>query len=534
MKPARSLLILTTVALVLAVWPISSADGATPAKRFPKRTYISKNSSVIYAQLRHDEPLRRLGQSRGKQGIVIPECHLWIVEPLSNKRIRDLAAELNEGEFCGLMGFAASEDLAVISKMRGLEFLDLNASSLSDDDMRSLATIPTLNTLILRGSEKLSGAGLSELAKTPKLRHLHIEPGRGFTGAGLEQLAESQTLEVLYMTVSKDFVPSNIRSLAKAKRLRRLELIGFGVTNEVLAAIAELKGLEELSVGAQRMPEQLGVLKALPRLRVLSIMGARDGSLAELGQLKNIEWLQLPIYGGRGSGLKSLSELPRLRRLDISGATYGGMNDEGLQHIGALGKLQHLEITSCSQLRDGGVAHIGKLTNLESLKMQGCRKLSDDAVAHLTNLSKLRDLHLGGMNIGAGCIPNIARLKNLRKLAFERPRPIAAALPRLKELKQLKRLHLSDTMANRDYLIDIHSAKKTLPNVSVETWGDNTSTIRAQVAIPRKPYSDWSAPALRWPSTTHRLSRPQRKSSAKSRSSTVRTCTTRSATPTRW
>ena len=493
-RPLRTSSCLAAIAFSLTVWSVNPADGATPPKRFPERTYVSKNGFVLYAHMRDDEPLRCLGQSRPTQKIVIPACNLWIVKMVST-RIRDAASELKQGTFCGLTGTPESEDLAVLPRVQGLEYLDLHAGLLSDGDMRQLAAIPLLNTLVLREGKQLSDGAFAGLAKAAKLRHLHIELSRSFTGRGLAQLAGSETLEVLRVTAQKAFLPDSIRPLATMKRLCRLELTGIGVNDDVLDAVAELKGLEELALSGRFTPDKLRVLKALPRLRVLSVRGAKDEGVAALAQLKDLEWIELPLFRGKGSGLEALGQLPKLRRLHVSGDVFGGMRNEGLRHIGALSKLRHLEIVSCSSLTDAGIAYVGKLTDLESLKLLDCRKLTDEGISHLKGLGRLRHLHLGGAKIGAGCVPHIAHLKELRMLVMERTRPIRAALGRLKELKQLKRLHLPVNLASGDSRMDAFRAKQVLPEVSIETWADDHVTMWSRVAIPRKPYRNWYSSA---------------------------------------
>ncbi len=87
--------------------------------------------------------------------------------------------------------------------------------------------------------------------------------------------------------------------------------------------------------------------------------------------------------------LEHIGELHKLQVLSISQAA---VTDHGMRHLAGLRRLKQLAITD-SRISDAGLRHIGELTKLDSLVLDRTQ-VTDDGLAHLAGLKTLAVLSL--------------------------------------------------------------------------------------------------------------------------------------------
>lgn len=92
---------------------------------------------------------------------------------------------------------ATPDDFRQLSGIRGLRFLDLSQTSLTDADLQVVESLPDLEFLLLWNTS-IGDKGLSSLAKLKRLRKLDLSSTR-VTAAGLEALYPLDRLEELLL-----------------------------------------------------------------------------------------------------------------------------------------------------------------------------------------------------------------------------------------------------------------------------------------------------------------------------------------------
>jgi hypothetical protein len=115
------------------------------------------------------------------------------------------------------------DSAATLSKLNRLEFLALNATSLSDRFLEDLKTLPSLRILGLRGSH-IEGRGLQYLSRHPKLEQLDVYSTEVDDDA-VASLLTSTSIEQLGLSMTK--VSSRIfEQLANFPNLSKVDLSG--------------------------------------------------------------------------------------------------------------------------------------------------------------------------------------------------------------------------------------------------------------------------------------------------------------------
>lgn len=157
-------------------------------------------------------------------------------------------------------------DFAVIGQLGELESLDLSETSVSDEDLRSLAGLAKLRELRLWDT-RIDGSGLAYLAGLEHLERL--------------ELADTKVTD------------ATLRHLSKVKSLRHLVLIRAPIGDSGLAHLADLRGLQSLKLGGTIVTDEgLHLIRGLEELRGLTLDGTnvRPVGLKELAELPRFAW----------------------------------------------------------------------------------------------------------------------------------------------------------------------------------------------------------------------------------------------------
>jgi hypothetical protein len=161
--------------------------------------------------------------------------------------------------------------------------------------------------------------------------------------------------------------------------------------------------------------------------------------LAKMGSsnLVALDLAKFPIEVMQFAYLRPLSSL---RRLDAQETDLG---DGGMQSIGKLNSLEHLDI-SRTLVTAKGFREISHLTNLVDLLATSI-KLDDDCIASLTS-DKIRFLRLGATCIGDKALVHLAKLKTLDTLHLARTPVTDKGMARvLFACRGIEELDLADT-----------------------------------------------------------------------------------------
>lgn len=212
--------------------------------------------------------------------------------------------------------------LAALARIRNLQVLHLEGTAqMTDEGLKALATLPRLRHLRLSGP--FTDKGLSYLAATPALKVLWLEAPRT-TEEGLRSLAQIATLERLCLPYLDQITEHGITYLRAMPRLIALGVGDARSLNAGVEALASLPNLEVLALkGSPALSDEaLKPLGTMPKLRALEICSSRitESGLVNLYPCKMLDSVQIksscPVSQQAVARLQT--ELPNLRSVDIS------------------------------------------------------------------------------------------------------------------------------------------------------------------------------------------------------------------------
>ncbi len=206
----------------------------------------------------------------------------------------------------------------------------------------------------------------------------------------------------------------DLRALERLAKLRTLTInSGDLVTVELLRRLSTLLDLRELRLGTCRLDGgQLRTLAAFPALRHLELQNpsALD-SLAFLDGMPRLEsftLLLLPTI--ERPDLAPIWRLRELRKLSLWGEM---LNDQHMEHLATLDKLEDLRIPSQRDVTHAGLARLERLPRLRALDVSWWSKAKWDRrlMRHLP--TRVRRLMASGTRLR---IEDLERLRDLRFL----------------------------------------------------------------------------------------------------------------------
>lgn len=149
-----------------------------------------------------------------------------------------------------------------------------------------------------------------------------------------------------------------------------------------------------------------------PDLEVLDLDYCYMDDYEPLGALTKLQYLQLTSCGaGKGNAIEDLDWLEGLTELETLNLAHNNISDTlGLE---GLEKLEWLNLGD-NPLTDKDLESIGELSNLKTLYLYNLNKITD--VEPLSDCTKLTFLHLGGNSK----LKSVKPLTSLKKLAYLR------------------------------------------------------------------------------------------------------------------
>jgi len=319
---------------------------------------------------------------------------LFIAEStLTSQGLKHLT-NLKQLKAIALPGYIRSNELSFLSELNSLEYLHFAGPMVTDDKMPEVGTLVSLTQLSLTGSDV--GKGLAHLKALKSLRYLNLQENRRFDiDAHLGHLSDLTSMEELDLR-STQIGDAGLAHIAGLTRLRKLYLSSNPVTHRITPAgivhLKDLKAIEELDLPADCLDDAvLAYLARLPSLKNLSI---RDDRVTDKG-LKAI------------AGMKSLEELYVLSK---------NVSDDGVAGISKCTSLKSLGL-SRFPLTDKGLAHLANLKSLEKLLIKQA-KVTGDGLAVLKKIPALKELELYYLNLGETGTTHIADAASLETLSL--------------------------------------------------------------------------------------------------------------------
>lgn len=248
-----------------------------------------------------------------------------------------------------------------------------------DDDLESLTTLKSLNSLELKG-KGFTNAAMDSLVQIRGLTWLRLEDC-DITSVGLKRIAKSpvETLELVGATV--DHVMTEC--IVGFPKLWDLELNRCELIDSPLMHAAELPGLTAIRLIDMSLEDAaLSKLKNFERLRSVKLVDIRSSAagITEISRCKALEFLHVERCELTDDCLELLSNLPNLSSIKLYEAS---VSDKGLEAL-------------------------SKLSSLESLTMVNCN-VTDEGANQLKNCKSLRDLFLNESQVKAATVEALRR-----------------------------------------------------------------------------------------------------------------------------
>lgn len=365
----------------------------------------------------------------------------------------EVVADLEQLSTVNLMS-PTSEALARIAGAKQLRLLLLTGNGqektkLGADDFEPLRGLTGLKSLAIQYLP-VDDTALKSLAALSELERLHLVD-LPITDAGIAALNSLSNLQdiSLYTTSHGTELTSGVSGVGFAKltslpNLKKLWLGGPSLTDEGLAGISQLHGLEDLYLG-----------------NVPSISASGIGVLGSLSNLKKLS-IWAPELELVGADVAPLSRLDSLRSIMLVGGIT--LDDAGATQISRLDQLRQIDIPT-EHLTEQGILDLVQLPDLRALNLSNA-SVTQRTIEPLTQHDQLLDLNLAGTSITDEELANFSNFKRLVRLNLSNTAITDSGAERLHSLNTLRSLNLTNTKLTKKCVERLESALTNLENFS--------------------------------------------------------------------
>lgn len=410
-----------------------SNQGLAVLKDLPALEYFDMSPGTTDAGLKH------IAQAKSLRWLRLSMDRIW------GPGLSELA-QLPHLERLSLWGGARVTDrhisfLEGLTQLKSLTLWGIN-TPLTDASLASIGKLTSLEELhFIRSSTKFTDAGVASLKGLKNLRTV----GFGTSQIGAEGMGYLAALPNLEKISDVELSTESVQALASCSELKALRIgtlmppLNADVPREDISGLAALTSLEELYLGGGRwVEEDLVFLESLRGLRRLTIVSrdVTDRTMAVIGSLKRLEFLDLHKTRVTKRGLNQLSRLTGLRTLDVAVFSRAGAGiDETPLELSALTEVRTLELTGFD-LQDADLVSLAHMPHLEWVGLQN-NAMTEEALVPLGNLAGLKHLFISNLSCTTG--NGLASLTGMQKAQSLRlsGRITDAALDRLAGLPSL-------------------------------------------------------------------------------------------------
>ncbi len=338
---------------------------------------------------------------------------------------------------------AASKDLAFLSTIdpSSIAYLNLEGTNIDDEQLRHVGKLVGLLMLGLEET-KITDNGFEHLDQLKSVRRLDLsawgvhEEGFGVGDGAMAVVAQLPALESIALRLTK-VTDQGMAELAKCKTLRSISIPGTAVTDQGLTSLLALPKLSSLGLGVYDEGAQV-----------------TDEGMETIGQMTELEHLELSGTEVSGIGLKQISQLKQLKSLSIDNTK---ITEAGLAELKPLQNLENLRCYTIG-IGDEGAQHLGQLLGLKRISAN--MRLTNAGVAKLAKLPNLEQLSLSGSKITDAAIGDIAKMKSLKELWFQDCQVTDEGIALLRDLSTIEALLIHETGMTTDGLESLATLSK--------------------------------------------------------------------------
>ncbi len=242
-------------------------------------------------------------------------------------------------------------DLGALEAARSLAHLEtvrITGTILNDQDAKQLSQLRNLRQIV--GILQIGNEGVAQLATLQHLESLHFSGGAN--DACMPFLAKLRNLQELSI-MGTEVTDEGLTSLRGLSQLKRVQLIGPGLTSRCLQEVASWHDLNKLSLSyldprKDGKPEWSEIASLPTKLRSLDFLlcpEIGDEQFKVISALAHLESLSIRTEGLKGitdAGVSHLAVAPRLKSLAIGPTS---ITDQGLSRLQGMESLENLDIT---------------------------------------------------------------------------------------------------------------------------------------------------------------------------------------------
>jgi hypothetical protein len=229
--------------------------------------------------------------------------------------------------------------------------------------------------------------------------------------------------------------------------LEELGLDHVSVSNVGIAGLPPMPKLKRLDMSSKNLTGAcLPSLRRFPQLETLELPGLRGvktEEFAAIGQLKQLEFLNLQAVALGDDAVPIFLSLPRLSILILERSDAGSrgprFSSEGVSRLRACRTLKCLRLTGCAVDDSALTAIASSLSELDDLFV-GRTRITDSSMKAIQNLRHLTWLDIAETNVSDAGITAIGPHPSIKTISLEGTRvgnASLAALARMPELKEV-------------------------------------------------------------------------------------------------
>lgn len=248
---------------------------------------------------------------------------------------------------------------------------------------------------------------------------------------------------------------TEMMELPAYEKLQRLDLSHTRISDEGLLRIKPAKNIRDFDLFYAEQITDLGLtaIKGWRNLRKLNVRGTRiaDDTLEIVGELRQIEWLDIANTGATDVGIDSLAPLTNLKHLGL-GRTRISAAAAGIIRL----------FTTLESIDLGGPRGTGR-----NQRNRGIGPMPPALIAGLLELKELHTMKLGNSEADADALRKLASLPNVTKLGLEGCQGVDdKALEVLAAWKTLKFVDVQETKVTEK---GVAAFRATRPDVKLLT-----------------------------------------------------------------
>lgn len=283
----------------------------------------------------------------------------------------------------------------------------------TNKDLRAVPTLAHLSAISLRGCTALTSSEMKTVLQLPRLSKLDIRDCPRLRDdlpisicATLTELAIGKTAKSILAPATASLVTDTLAvAIAGLKGLSKLTIGAEEDVTEssVTIILMAAEHIAELTVPSLKLVSEAlaGLISLRNKIQVLDLSGCEkinDAAVQNIVGLPELRVLRLGSaskFSSRAAAL--LLERNSITDLTLTEATK--LTDRVCHSFGRISSLKALRLAGCVNLYDVAVEYLTENDSLEILRVSKCARLTDDAFAHLSRLSRLRDVDLS-FNMG--------------------------------------------------------------------------------------------------------------------------------------